>query len=411
MTIFTFLRDNARWLSAGMMLTFLSSFGQTYFISIFAGEIREVFQISHGQWGGIYAVGTTASAAVMIWAGGVTDHFRVRSLGVVFLVLLAAACLFMALNPVWWLLPLIIFSLRLTGQGMTTHIALVAMSRWFIATRGKALSVASLGFALGQALLPLAFVALMAIYDWRLLWGVAALLSLSGVPILLMLLREERTPQSMAQSDQSLGMQARHWTRNQTFRHPLFWFMVPALLGPGAFNTAFFFHQVHFAEIKLMTHVELVTMFPFYILISIVAMVLTGWALDKVGTARLIPWFQLPMIAAFVTFAYADGYSTMLLGFVFLAATTGANSILPNAFWAEFFGTRHLGSIKAMAAAVMVLGSAIGPGITGLGIDLGVGIETQYMWVSGYFVFATVMMAVGVARYRSAKVSETSVRQ
>jgi len=411
MTIFTFLRDNARWLSAGMMLTFLSSFGQTYFISIFAGEIREVFQISHGQWGGIYAVGTTASAAVMIWAGGLTDHFRVRSLGVVFLVLLAAACLFMALNPVWWLLPLIIFSLRLTGQGMTTHIALVAMSRWFIATRGKALSVASLGFALGQALLPLAFVALMAIYDWRLLWGVAALLSLSGVPILLMLLREERTPQSMAQSDQSLGMQARHWTRNQTFRHPLFWFMVPALLGPGAFNTAFFFHQVHFAEIKLMTHVELVTMFPFYILISIVAMVLTGWALDKVGTARLIPWFQLPMIAAFVTFAYADGYSTMLLGFVFLAATTGANSILPNAFWAEFFGTRHLGSIKAMAAAVMVLGSAIGPGITGLGIDLGVGIETQYMWVSGYFVFATVMMAVGVARYRSAKVSETSVRQ
>ncbi len=411
MTIFTFLRDNARWLSAGMMLTFLSSFGQTYFISIFAGEIREVFQISHGQWGGIYAVGTTASAAVMIWAGGLTDHFRVRSLGVVFLVLLATACLFMALNPVWWLLPLIIFCLRLTGQGMTTHIALVAMSRWFIVTRGKALSVASLGFALGQALLPLAFVALMAIYDWRLLWGVAALLSVSGVPILLMLLREERTPQSMAQSDQSLGMQARHWTRNQTFRHPLFWFMVPALLGPGAFNTAFFFHQVHFAEIKLMTHVELVTMFPFYILISIVAMALTGWALDKVGTARLIPWFQLPMIAAFVTFAYASGYSAMLLGFIFLAATTGANSILPNAFWAEFFGTRHLGSIKAMAAAVMVLGSAIGPGITGLGIDLGIGIETQYIWVSGYFVFATVMMAVGVARYRSAKVSETSVRQ
>ncbi|OUS36694.1 MFS transporter [Rhodobacterales bacterium 56_14_T64] len=409
--MFTFLRDNARWLSAGMMLTFLSSFGQTYFISIFAGEIREVFQISHGQWGGIYAVGTTASAAVMIWAGGLTDHFRVRSLGVVFLVLLATACLFMALNPVWWLLPLIIFCLRLTGQGMTTHIALVAMSRWFIVTRGKALSVASLGFALGQALLPLAFVALMAIYDWRLLWGVAALLSVSGVPILLMLLREERTPQSMAQSDQSLGMQARHWTRNQTFRHPLFWFMVPALLGPGAFNTAFFFHQVHFAEIKLMTHVELVTMFPFYILISIVAMALTGWALDKVGTARLIPWFQLPMIAAFVTFAYASGYSAMLLGFIFLAATTGANSILPNAFWAEFFGTRHLGSIKAMAAAVMVLGSAIGPGITGLGIDLGIGIETQYIWVSGYFVFATVMMAVGVARYRSAKVSETSVRQ
>ncbi|WIY26101.1 MFS transporter [Parasedimentitalea psychrophila] len=400
MTILAFLRDNARWLSAGMLLTFLSSFGQTYFISIFAGEIREVFQISHGQWGGIYAVGTTASAAVMVWAGGLTDHFRVRSLGAVILVMLAGACLFMALNPVWWLLPLVIFCLRFTGQGMASLIALVAMSRWFTATRGKALSVATLGFAAGQAVLPLVFVALMAIYDWRLLWGGAAILAVCGVPILLMLLRKERTPQSMTQSDQSLGMQALHWTRNQTFRHPLFWFMVPALLGPSAFGTAFFFHQVHFAAIKQMTHVELVAMFPFYIMVGIIAMVLSGWALDRIGTHRLIPWYQLPMVAAFITFAYADSYSTMLLGFFFLALTSGANSTLPNAFWAEFFGTRHLGSIKAMAAAVMVLGSAIGPGITGLGIDLGVGIETQYLWVAIYFVFATIMMMVGVAQYR-----------
>lgn len=402
MTIFAFLRANVRWLSAGVLLTFLSSFGQTYFISIFAGEIREVFQISHGQWGGIYAVGTTASAAVMVWAGGLTDHFRVRSLGAVILVMLACACLFMALNPVWWLLPLVIFCLRFTGQGMTSLIALVAMSRWFVATRGKALSVATLGFAVGQAVLPLVFVALLAIYDWRLLWGGAAILAVCGVPILLMLLRKERTPQSMTQSGQSLGMQALHWTRNQTFRHPLFWFMVPALLGPSAFGTAFFFHQVHFAGIKQMTHVELVAMFPFYIMVGIVAMALSGWALDKIGTPRLISWYQLPMVAAFITFAFADSYSTMLLGFFFLALTTGANSTLPNAFWAEFFGTRHLGSIKAMAAAVMVLGSAIGPGITGLGIDLGIGIETQFLWVAAYFIFATAMMLVGVARYRSA---------
>ena len=109
-----------------------------------------------------------------------------------------------------------------------------------------------------------------------------------------------------------------------------------------------------------------------------------------------------PNLKTFVIFAFADTYSDMLLGFFFLALTTGANSTLPNAFWAEFFGTRHLGSIKAMAAAVMVLGSAIGPGITGLGIDLGVGIETQFLWVAGYFVCATLMMVIGVARYRSA---------
>ena len=401
MTILSFLRDNAPWLAAGVLLTLLSSFGQTYFISRFAGEIREAFQISHGEWGAIYAVGTTVSAIAMIWAGALTDRFRVRVLGAAVLVLLAVSCLFMAINPVWWLLPFVIFCLRFTGQGMASLTAVVAMSRWFIATRGKALSVANLGFAIGQALLPIIFVGLLAIYDWRLLWVGAAGIALCGVPLLFVLLRSERTPQSMAKSNQSLGMRSMHWTRNQTVRHPLYWFMVPALLGPGAFNTAFFFHQVHFAEIKQMTHVELVAMLPFYTVISIAAMVVAGWALDKIGTARLIVWYQLPMVAAFVTFAYAQTYGAMLLGFFFLALTTGGNSTLPNAFWAEFFGTRHLGAIKAMAAAVMVLGSAIGPGITGMGIDLGVGIETQYLFVAAYFVFATVMMAVGVAKYRS----------
>lgn len=400
MPILAFLRDNAPWLTAGVLLTFLSSFGQTFFISIFAGHIREAFELSHGQWGGIYTLGTSASALVMVWAGGLTDRFRVRVLAPVILILLMLACASMALNTAWWGLIGVIFALRFTGQGMTSHIAVVAMSRWFIATRGKALSVATLGFAAGEAVLPLLFVALMAVFDWRMLWGVAGLVALAGIPLLMLLLRQERTPQSWAQSDQSLGMLGRHWTRNQTIGHFLFWFMIPALLGPAAFNTAFFFHQVHFAEVKAMPHVELVAMFPFYTAVGIGAMVLSGWALDRFGTPRLIPFMQIPMVAAFAIFAYAQTPFALLAGFFFLALTTGFNTTLPNAFWAEFYGTGRIGSIKAMAAAVMVFGSAIGPGVTGALIDLGIGIETQYLLIAGYFVFATVMMAIGVARAR-----------
>jgi MFS family permease len=400
MSIRAFLRDNAPWLSAGVLLTFLSSFGQTYFISVFAGEIRDDFELSHGAWGGLYTLGTAASALVMVWAGGLTDHFRVRALVPAVLLLMAAACLFMALNPVWWLLPIVIFALRFTGQGMMSHLAVVAMARWFVATRGKALSVATLGFALGEAFLPLIFVALLASHDWRLLWMGAALVALIGIPVLLLLLRRERTPQSWAATSGSLGMAGRHWTRGQTLRHFLFWFMVPALLGPSAFNTAFFFHQVHIAGVKEMGHLELVAMFPVYTAVGIGAMVLAGFLIDRLGTARVLPFIQLPMIAAFALFAVSDGPLLLLAGFVMLALTTGANSIVPNAFWAEFYGSAHMGSIKAMAAAIMVLGSAIGPGITGLGIDLGLGIETQFWLIAGYFAFASAMMTIGVLRAR-----------
>lgn len=396
-----FIRENAPWLAAGVLLTFLSSFGQTFFISVFAGEIRESFGLTHGQWGGIYTLGTGASAFAMVWAGGLTDHFRVRALGAGVLILLAGACLLMSFNHAAWALPLVIFALRFTGQGMTSHIAVVAMSRWFIATRGRALSLATLGFSAGEALLPVLFVSLLAVYDWRLLWIGSAAVALAGIPLLLGLLRHERTPQSFAQAEATLGMGGKHWTRNQALKHRLFWFMVPALLGPPAFNTAFFFHQVHFAEIKHVAHIELVALFPLYTAMSIGVMLLAGLALDRFGTARLMPFIQLPMVAAFLVFAFAGGTAGILLGLVFMAMATGALMTFPNAFWAEFYGTRHIGSVKATVAAVMVLGSAIGPGITGAGIDLGVGIELQYVIVAGYFLFATAMMLIGIVRARA----------
>ncbi|MDQ2094320.1 MFS transporter [Rhodalgimonas zhirmunskyi] len=397
---FQFLRDNAPWLAAGAMLFFLSSFGQTFFISIFAAEIRGEFGLSHGQWGGIYTLGTSASALLMIWAGGLTDRFRVRALGAVVLSMLAASCLLMALNGAAWMLPFVIFALRFCGQGMTSHISVVAMSRWFVAARGRALSIATSGFSVGEALLPLLFVWLLTLFDWRTLWIGAACVAILGIPALFSLLRHERTPQSFAETESSLGMEGRHWTRNQALRQFLFWMMIPAMLGPAAFNTAFFFHQVHYAEVKGISHLELVSLFPLFTGMTIGFMVLSGWALDRFGTARLMPFVQVPMAIGFVFFSQAEGLPGLITGFFFAAMGNGGMMTVPNAFWADFYGTRNIGSVKAMVAAVMVLGSALGPGITGWGIDAGIGIERQYLAVSLYFLIATGFMLVGVTRAR-----------
>ena len=398
--MFRFIILNSRWLAAGALLTLMSSFGQTYFISIFAGEIRAAFNLSHGDWGAIYGFGTFASAIAMVWAGGLTDIMRVRRLGPIVLAALATSCLFMAFNPWVALLPVVIFCLRFTGQGMSTHIAAVAMSRWFASNRGKALSVANLGFSIGEATYPLLVVALMLSFAWQGIWVFAAVIALLSIPGLMWLLREERSPQSMASEGQSLGMNGRHWTRNQALKHPLFWFMMPAFLGQSAFNTAFFFLQVHFAEIKGWDHLQLVAMFPVYTAVAIGSMILSGILLDRLGTARLIPYFQLPMIVAFLLFAYGQSLSAALIGFIFLGLTSGATATLPNAFWAEFFGTKHLGSIKAAAAAAMVLGSAIGPAITGVLLDLNIALEFQYIAIASFFGFSSLMIWIGVAQVR-----------
>jgi len=401
MPLLAFARQNARWLAAGALLAFMSSFGQTFFISIFSNHIRTEFGLTHAMWGGIYSLGTTVSAIVMIWAGTLTDIFRTRAVGAIVFLLLGLACLAMAAVPSVVALPFVIFALRLLGQGMSSHLSVVAMSRWFVAGRGRALSIATLGFSVGETFLPVIFVFLMSIYSWRVMWVACFVILVAAIPVLLGLLRRERTPQSMAQESFSFGMNERHWTRRNMLRHPLFWYMIPALLGPSAFNTAFFFQQAHFAEIKGWEHLQLVSYFPMYAIISVVAMFVSGIALDRFGTVRLLPFYQLPMVIAFACFALAQTPAMVAMGLVFLAFTSGANSTLPNAFWAEFYGTKYLGAIKSLAAAIMVLGSAIGPGLTGVLIDGGVGLDRQYLWISAFFLISTGSMMAGVFRARN----------
>lgn len=401
MSLLRFLRDNAPFLSAGVLLTFLSSFGQTFFISIFSGEIRAAFDLSHGGWGAIYSAGTTASAIAMIWAGVATDHFRVRRLAPLIMVTLATACVLMAVLPTIWFLPIAIFLLRFAGQGMLGQIATVAMARWFVAARGRALSVASLGVAAGEATLPLLFVALLTIVDWRILWVAAAILTLMIVPVVYRLLRLERTPQSIANDPQSVGMNGLHWNRRDMLHHVLFWLILPALLAPAAFSTAFFFQQVHFAETKGWSHVALVGLFPVFTLFGIGAMLVSGMLVDRLGTPRLMPFLLLPSAAGFALMGQADSLFVAGLAMAMMGITQGANSTVPNAFWAEFYGSRHLGGIKSLATAAMVFGTAIGPGLSGYLIDAGYPFQDQMIWISGYFVFAAFLVGVGVSRSKA----------
>jgi MFS family permease len=396
MNYLRFLRDNARWLAAGMLMSFLSSFGQTYFISIFGGEIRDGFGLTHGAWGGIYMLSTGVSALLMLWAGGLTDRYRVRTLGSAVILGLALACLAMAANTTVWLLPVIILALRFFGQGMASHVGIVAMARWFVATRGKALAVATLGFSIGEASLPLGMVWLKGWADWRWLWVGTALVAVLAIPVLWALLRSERTPQSVATDEPAVGMDGRHWTRAEALGHPLFWAMIPALMLFPAFGTAFWFHQVHFAEVKGWAHLSLVAVFPLGTAAALVSTIWYGWMIDRVGSGRLLPLYLLPLTLGFGLHWYAPTVGWSAAGVILMGIAGGGQATLPAACWAEYFGTRHVGSIKAVVAAVMVLGSAIGPGLSGWLIDIGVAYPLQLLAFAASFLVASLLLILPV---------------
>ncbi|MFT4715423.1 MAG: MFS family permease [Paracoccaceae bacterium] len=393
MRLLEFITTNKKWLFAGALISFGSSFGQTFFISIFAGEIMAEFSLTDGQWGGIYSVGTSASAIVMLYGGTLSDRFRARSLASVVLILLAAACLFMSRIPGAWALPFAIFALRFTGQGMISHIAAVAIARWFALARGKALAITGLGFSMGEALLPILFVSLLAFTPWRSLWLIAAIASLALIPPLLMLLKTEHTPQSMAQERNTAGMNNKHWDRKATLSHWLFWVMIPLITAPGIFSTSLFFQQVHLAEGKGWEHAHFVALFPMYTLTTIAAMFAYGFAIDRFGCRRLMATLLIPMALAYMVIGLGNTLTSAALGFFLMGLMQGGAATLFVAFWPEFYGTRNLGAVKSLATSLMVFGSALGPGISGALIDYGIQFQDQMV---GYAIY---ILAICVLTY------------
>lgn len=404
MPVFDFIRGNARFLSAGGLISLSSSYGQTYFIAIFAAQIMAAFGLSDGQWGTLYTVATTISAAVMLWAGALADRFRVRALAALVMPALAAVCIAMAVNSTVVGLVLIVFLLRFLGQGMMSQLALVAMARWFVARRGLALSISALGFAVGQSAFPVIFAALLTQFDWRLLWVLAAALVLFAFPIVFRLLAAERTPQSLAKEQTSVGMDGRHWTRADMLRNPLFWLLLPMLLGPPAWGTSLFFQQVHIAAVKGWPLVEYLALLPLLTAVSVTVTLISGQLIDRFGSARLAQAYLIPFAASFLVIASAESLWGAALGLMIFGIGSGIQATLPAAFWAEFYGTRHLGAIKAVSTSVMVLGTAIGPGISGVLIDLGYDFPDQMKVIAVYFLIAAAFVVVAV-RYAAPRLS------
>ena len=389
-----FYVDNAQWLFAGALLTFSTAFGQTFFISLFASEIRSHFDISHSIWGAIYATGTLSAATLMLFVGGLADNYKARPLTLTVMALFMLSSFMMATVSYIWMLPIIIFGLRFCGQGMLSHLAMVFAGRWFSKNRGRTVGIASLGLSISEAILPFIFVFLTSIIGWRGSWGVATLMiTFLAIPMSL-LLSKERNPQSFGDGtkQKQTGMLGLHWKRAQVLKHWVFWLALPALLVQPIFSTTFFFQQVYFTEIKGWSLELYVALIPIYTITSLGGLFIGSLIIDKYRTPILLPIYLLPMAAGFIIAAYANTLSGAGICFAFLGLMQGLGATVSGAFWPEFFGTKHLGSVRAVAMSLMVFATALGPLGSGILIDKGFGLEQQYTAMAGITLLACCAM-------------------
>lgn len=415
------IRRHGRFLGFGLSLTFLSSFGQTFFISLFNESIRADFSLSHGQIGATYSLATLASGFTLVWVGQRLDSTDLKRFTAALCVGLSLAALGMTLTVGARSLLVAFFLLRLTGQGLLSHAALTTMSRFFDAARGKAMSVAGLGFPMGEAVLPVLTVLAIGELGWRQSWLAVALfvgiVALPGTRLLLKghdererRLRERLSAEAEAQgvegpdgrigtevagADRAHPESGRQWTRSQVLRDPRFALMLPAVVAPGFIVTGFFFHQNHLVDAKGWSPEWFATCFALFALAQIGTGVAAGPLVDRFSGRRLLAGFTLPMGLGLALLT-AGSSPWIAAGFMIgLGVTAGLNPTVVGAMWAEVYGVVHLGAIRAMAQSIMVFGTAASPVLMGFLIDEGTAIDTMAWGAVGWVVAAAVLVLVG----------------
>ncbi len=389
-------------------MTFWSSPGQTFLISLFSGEIRAELALSDGEFAGIYSIATLLSAIVMIWTGSLVDRFDLKKLSIVIVLGLGIGCGMMSVSESIAALLVSLFVLRQLGQGLMFIVSSTAMVRYLDEHKGKASALASMGYAVAEATMPSMLVALLLWVGWRQSWQVAGvLLVVFMVPAILFLLRkqQQRHSEYLTQISQPTDSKVRvyrrrQWTRPEVIRDKYFYLFAPGLMSQPLMFTGFIFHQVHLVESKGWPLLGWAAMFSIYALVSVGTKLVTGLLIDRYGAIRMIPLVGLPMGVGLIVLAD----STSLVGggvfLVLTGITVGFQSTATAPFWSEMYGNQHLGSIKSLGAAAMVFCTALSPIVMGWQIDVGTGMDTLAIAGSVY-IFLTSALAYYAYRNRS----------
>ena len=377
-----FLFQNRRFLGFGLLLTFFASFGTTPMISLFGGEIRAEFGLSHGDFGALYSAANLVAAGGIVWLGRPIDVIDLRLYAALVCALLATAAIAMALAPGMAVLFLAFVGLRVAGPGLLNHTAGTSAVRYFELGRGRALGFTALGQPISEALSPTLIVVPIAAFGWRHSWlGLGVVVALLLVPAVLWLLRghgdrHRRSLDRLALGAGTAGDDGRQWSRRQVLRDLRFYLIMPAVVVPPALLAGFFFHQVLLVEAKGWSLSWWAASFAGFAAARVGVLLLTGFLIDRYDAIRLLPFYILPLALSLVLLAAFDHPATALAFMVLTGVSSGARTTTVNAVWAEVYGTANLGAIRALVAALIMVAVATAPASFGWLLDLGITMET-----------------------------------
>ena len=378
----------------GFIFTFFSSFGQSFFLGIFNTSIRETLSITHGQFGSIYASATLCSSLLLIWVGKKIDDINIFRFAIYVTLLLSFSCFFFSKISSIVFLFIAIFLMRFSGQGMMSHTATTTVSRYFTKSRGRALSICWFGLSSAEFILPVLMVFLLSLTSWQNIWTVIALLILIFLPIAsFFLVRTVKLDtRESTEGEEFKEENIKQWKRIEVIKDYKFYIVSMNMLAMPWIATGVFVYQSFITESKNWGPFVIAQSFMSYSVFSVITLLISGFLIDKFTSRKLLIFMNIPLFLSTFVIIYFDAQFTAFIFLGLIGISNGLANVLGSSTWAEVYGVKHIGSIKALTTALMVFSTAFGTALFGILIDIGFSIEKIAIISALYILISFILL-------------------
>ena len=277
---------------------------------------------------------------------------------------------------------------------MMSHTATTTISRYFTKSRGKALSTCWFGLSTAEFILPVLIVYLLSITTWQNIWISISILILIFLPITSFFLIKKLNFESREETNEKnlKDQNIKQWKRIEVLKDYRFYIVCLNMLAMPWIATGVFVYQSFITESKGWGTFVIAQSFMIYSILSVATLLVTGYLIDKFTSRKLLIFMNIPLLFSALVLIFFD---TPFSSFIFLGLigiSNGFANVLGSSTWAEIYGVKYIGSIKALTTALMVFSTAFGTALFGLLIDAGFSIEKIALVAFCYIFLVTIML-------------------
>ena len=235
---------------------------------------------------------------------------------------------------------------------------------------------------------------LLSIIDWKNIWLIISICILIFLPITSYFLTKDLNFDSREKSDNetSTDRNYKQWKREEVIKDYRFYILCANMLAMPSIATGTFVYQSFILSSKNWGPYIIAQSFMVYSILSVLTLILSGFLIDKFTSRKILIFMNIPLFfAAVVLFSFNQPFSSFIL-FGLIGISNGLCNVLGSSTWAEIYGVKHIGSIKALTTALMVFATASGTAIFGVLIDKGYSIEQISLFSLGYISISIVSL-------------------